>query len=61
MRNTDTIINHIYSNAKPFKCVLSNGVAKNFQTHQLAWTYGENWKLLKKGNSYRIEGEKWER
>ncbi len=57
-----TIINAIlielYGKNKPFECKLfKNSIyqySSYYQTHYLAYAFGENWNLLSKENSYEI-------
>lgn len=46
MNRADTLIDAIYGHEKTFLCILSNGVSRAFQTHQLAWAYGENARMI---------------
>jgi hypothetical protein len=48
----DRIFNELYGRKKNYRCRLSNGVYKDFQTEQLAWAYGENWKMHTGGNYF---------
>lgn len=58
MNIADLLIEKIEGTEKPFGVeILSNGtvtIKKYFQTKQLAWCYGENWKMLNKKHDYRL-------
>jgi len=42
----EAILDQIYGSKKTFLCIISNGMSRTFQTHQLAWAYGENAKMI---------------
>ncbi len=54
MGNIEAIHREIHGKIMFFECRLYDKcgnpiMQKRFQTHQLAWAYGENWKLLNNG------------